>query len=92
MRKEVSKLKDKEVFKRVLKEGIEKTKEIKTLPLTQVYKYKFDSSRYLIRFKTRLYIRDDLQAIKQDYYATILAIRIFRALIALTTIFNQNIY
>ena len=88
MRKEVSKLKDKEVFKRVLKEGIEKTKEIKTLPLTWMYKYKFDSSRYLIRFKVRLCVRGDLQAIKQDYYAATPAIRVFRALIALTTAFN----
>ena len=62
--------------------------EQKTIPLTWVFKYKFDTDGYLTKFKARLCVRGDLQTTEQDTYAATLAARTFRALIALAAAFD----
>ena len=58
------------------------------LPLVWVFKYKFDDNGYLVKHKARLCVRGDLQKTEQDTAAATLAIRVFRALIALTASFG----
>ena len=58
------------------------------LPLVWVFKYKFDNNRYLRKHKARLCVRSDLQKTKQDTAAAILAIRVSRALMAITASFQ----
>lgn len=60
------------------------------IPTTWVFKYKFDTEGYLIKHKARLCARGDLQQTSQDVYAATLAIRVFRALMAIVTAFNMN--
>jgi Reverse transcriptase (RNA-dependent DNA polymerase) len=67
-------------------------KEQKTVPLTWVFKYKFDSDGYLIKFKARLCVRGDLQSTEQDTYAATLAARTFRALIAMAAAFDLELW
>ena len=55
-----------------------------------MFKYKFDNEGYLIKHKARLCARGDLQQTEQDVYAATLAIRIFRALIAIVTAFGLS--
>jgi hypothetical protein len=57
-----------------------------------VFKYKFDTDGYLIKFKARLCVRGDLQSTEQDIYAATLAVRIFRALVALTAAFDLEMW
>ena len=55
------------------------------------FTYKTDINRYLMRFKARLYIQGDLQkSVHRDIYAVTLAVRLFRALMAIVTIFNLD--
>jgi hypothetical protein len=61
------------------------------LPLTWVFKYKFDSNGYLNKFKARLCVRGDLQTTEKDNYAATLAIRYFRALMAIAAAFDLEI-
>jgi Reverse transcriptase (RNA-dependent DNA polymerase) len=62
------------------------------LPLLWVFKYKFDTDGYLVKFKARICVRGDLQTTHiNDNYAATLAVRIFRALMALTASFNLEI-
>ena len=58
------------------------------IPTTWVFKYKFDAQGYLIKFKARLCARGDLQTTEQNTYAATLAIRIFRALMAIVAFFD----
>lgn len=60
------------------------------IPTTWVFKYKFDNEGYLIKHKARLCVRGDLQRTDQDVYAATLAIRIFRALMAIVAAFNLS--
>jgi Reverse transcriptase (RNA-dependent DNA polymerase) len=62
------------------------------LPLLWVFKYKFDSNGYLIKFKARLCVRGDLQTTEQDTYAATLAARTFKALTAIAAAFNLDIH
>ena len=59
-----------------------------SIPITWVFKYKFDDQRYLIKYKARLCARDDFQKTEQNTYAAILAARIFRALMAIVNAFD----
>ncbi|KAK1918636.1 hypothetical protein P3342_001685 [Pyrenophora teres f. teres] len=61
------------------------------LPLMWVYTYKTDGDGYLSRFKARLVVRGDLQAPLDNTYATTLAIRNFRALIAIANYFDLEL-
>jgi hypothetical protein len=47
-----------------------------------VYTNKFDEDSYFLKAKARLVVRGDLQVYRGDTYATTLAAKIFRALIA----------
>ena len=58
------------------------------LPLVWVFKYKFDNNGYLLKHKSRLCVRGDLQKTEQDTAAATLAIRVFRALMAITASFK----
>ena len=66
-------------------EIIERSKATtKPLPLTWVFTYKFNKHGFLLKFKTRIYIRGDLQPFsKKETYAATLAARSFRSLMAL---------
>jgi hypothetical protein len=61
------------------------------LPLLWVFKYKFDNEGYLIKYKARICVRGDLQTTAEDTYAATLAIRIFRALMAIAAYFNMEV-
>ena len=58
------------------------------MPLIWIFKYKFDTNGYLIKFKARLCVRGDLQDSNADNYASTLAVKVFRALMALTAAFD----
>ncbi len=60
--------------------------------LIWVFKYKFDIDDYLKKFKTRLCVRDDLQSIDQNTYATTLTAKTFRALMIISTAFDLKIW
>ena len=63
--------------------------EIETLPTQWVYTYKFKEDGYLSAFKARLVVRGDLQRPPaDDTYAATLAIRAFRALVAIANTFD----
>ncbi|KAF7566142.1 hypothetical protein PtrM4_144620 [Pyrenophora tritici-repentis] len=67
------------------------TADSEILPLMWVFSYKTDGDRYLSRFKARLVVRGDLQAPIDDTYAATLAIRNFRALIAIANYFDLEL-
>jgi hypothetical protein len=54
------------------------------LPLLWVFKY-------LTKYKARICVRGDLQTTAEDTYAAMLAIRVFRALMAIAAYFNMEI-
>jgi hypothetical protein len=57
--------------------------------LKWIFTYKTDSNDYLIKYKARIMIRDDLQMIdSQNVYAITLASKMFRVLMILMTAFN----
>ena len=56
-----------------------------------VFTYKFDEDGYLLKYKARLVLRGDLQEQYGDTYAATLAIRNFRALIAIANYFNLEL-
>ena len=58
------------------------------LPLVWVFKYKLDNDGYLLKHKARLCVRGDLQKTEQDTVVATLAIRVFRALMAITASFK----
>ncbi|KAJ6436596.1 hypothetical protein O9K51_10838 [Purpureocillium lavendulum] len=61
------------------------------LPLTWVFKYKFDKHGYLQKFKARICVRGDLQQPgSKDTYAATLAGRSFRILMAITAKFDME--
>src|SRR5437667_9240596 len=62
---------------------------VKVLPLTWVFKYKFDDDGLVTKFKAHICIRGDLQfRNNDDTYAAPLATRSFRLLMALTAKFD----
>lgn len=83
--KEIGELAKKGTYEVVLKDM---QKEI--LPLTWVFKYKFNTDGYLEKFKARLCVRGDLQTTEQDTYAATLAARTLRALIAIAAAFDLD--
>lgn len=56
-----------------------------------MFKYKFDSEGFLTKYKARICVRGDLQTTAEDTYAATLAIRIFRALMAIAAYFNMEV-
>ena len=67
------------------------TADAEVLPLMWVFAYKTDEDGYITRFKARLVVRGDLQSPLDDTYAATLAIRNFRALIAIANYFNLKL-
>ena len=68
---------------------VPKTPDLKLLPLMWVFTYKFDTNGFLDKYKARLCVRGDLQDPTQlDTYATTLAARIFRTLMAIIAAFD----
>ncbi|RMZ79296.1 hypothetical protein DV736_g6685, partial [Chaetothyriales sp. CBS 134916] len=62
------------------------------LPLTWVFKYKFDKQGYLHKFKARICVRGDLQPISdKEIYAATLAAKSFRILMALAARWDLEI-
>jgi hypothetical protein len=62
------------------------------ISLIWVFKYKFDIDDYLIKFKTRLCIRDDFQSTDQNTYAITLTAKTFRALMTISIAFDLKIW
>jgi hypothetical protein len=59
------------------------------LLLLWVFSYKFDQDSYLAKYKARLCIQGNLQkANSKDTYTAILAVQVFKALIAITAAYN----
>jgi Reverse transcriptase (RNA-dependent DNA polymerase)/GAG-pre-integrase domain len=78
-------------FKRGTFKEIDRQRNHRPLPLLWVFKYKFDTDGYLVKFKARLCVRGDLQVSLADNYAATLAVKVFRALMALTAAFDLEI-
>ena len=55
---------------------------------TWVFKYKLDIENFLIKYKARLCVRDDLQNIKQDVYVVTLTYKIFKVLMIIINVWN----
>lgn len=72
-------------------EQLKATADGEVLPLMWVFAYKTDEDGYLSRFKARLVVRGDLQASIDDTYAATLAVRNFRALIAIANYFDLEL-
>ena len=70
---------------------VENNAETQPIPLIWVFKYKFDSDGFLIKFKARLCVRGDLQHTEEDTYAATLTARTFRALMAVSAAFDLEI-
>ena len=87
MKVELDQLQAKGVWKVVpKKEALQSGRN--SIPLTWVFKYKFDEEGYLTKYKARLCARGDLQETQQNTYAATLAIGIFRALMAIVAAFD----
>ena len=56
-----------------------------------VFKYKIDLDDYLIKYKSQLIVRGDLQTIKEDIYIITTAIQIFRIIIIIVTGFDLKV-
>ena len=56
-----------------------------------MFKYKFDEEGYLLKYKARICVRGDLQHTTEETHAATLAVKIFRALMAIATYFNLEI-
>jgi Reverse transcriptase (RNA-dependent DNA polymerase) len=82
-KREISALKKQQTF-----ELVPKDTEMTPIPLTWVFKYKFDTDGYLEKFKARLCVRGDLQSTQEDTYAATLAARTFRALVSISAAFD----
>jgi hypothetical protein len=64
----------------------DKAKE--ALPLTWVFKYKFDEGGYLSKFKARVCVRGDLQMTEKETYSATLAAASFRLLMIIVAAFD----
>ena len=84
--KEVSELENRGTYQLIEKKNQPK------LPLTWVFKYKFDTDGYLQKFKARLCVRGDLQTTNEETYAATLAARTFRAIMAIAAAFDLEIH
>jgi len=80
----------KDCFKRT--EATPTTADAEVLPLMWVFTYKFDEDGYLYKFKARLCVRGDLQETWGDTYAATLAMKVFRALVALAAAFDLQMF
>lgn len=84
---EVKQLQDKQTWREVAHDHALRADKT-PIPLTWVFKYKFDEQGFLLKFKARLCARGDMQQTAADTFAATLAIRIFRALMAIVAAFG----
>ena len=68
------------------------TVDTEVLPLMWVFNYKCDEDGYLYKFKARLCVRGDLQESWGETYAATLAMKVFRALIAIAAAFDLEMF
>ena len=71
---------------------MKKAVKIMFLLLLWVFKYKYDTDDYLIKFKIYLCVRDNLQSTEQDIYIVILTAQMFQALMIIAAAFNLKIH
>jgi hypothetical protein len=91
--KEAAEKKYQDVNDRGTFEIARKTSDIKVIPLIWVFTYKLDTDGYLIKFKARICVREDLQQWNnKDTYAATLAARTFRALMAITAAYDLEAF
>jgi hypothetical protein len=90
MHREISDVKRKGTY-RIINWKDFNAQDHEVLPLLWVFKYKLDSEGYLTKYKARICVRGDLQTTAEDTYAATLAIRIFRALMAIAAYFNMEV-
>jgi hypothetical protein len=81
-----------ELKKRDTYQLMKKSDDRPRIPLTWVFKYKYDTDGYLDKFKARLCARGDLQATEQDNYAATLAAKTFRAIMAIAAAFDLEVF
>ena len=55
---------------------------------TWVFKYKFDTENFLIKYKAYLCVKDDLQSTEQNVYVATLTYKIFRVLMTIVNVWN----
>ena len=63
-------------------------RNIASIFIIWAYKYKFDDQDYLIKYKIRLCVRENLQKTNVDTYAVTLIVRIFRTLMIIINAFD----
>ena len=90
MQQEIEIIKRKDTFKKITWSNFD-AQNNEVLPLLWVFKYKLDSEGHLTKYKARICVRGDLQTTAEDTYAATLAMRIFRALMAIAAYFNMEI-
>jgi len=89
MQRELSDIKRKETYKTIAWKDFN-AQDNKVLPLIWTFNYKTNNKGYLRKYKARICVRGDLQATVKDTYAATLATRVFRALIAITTVRKEK--
>ena len=57
-----------------------------------IFKYKFDTNDYFIKFKTRLCVKKNLQTTYENTYATILIAKIFKIVMIIAVAFDMKIH
>ncbi len=72
---------------------VDKRDDYKLISLKWIFIYKSDSNDFLIKYKARIVIRDDLQKVNnaQNVYAATLALKIFRMIMTLVADFHFKI-
>ena len=90
MQREITDIKRKNTYKTIAWKDFN-AQDNEVLPLLWVFKFKLDSEGYLTKYKARICVRGDLQTTAEETYAATLAIRVFRALMAIAAYFNMEI-
>jgi hypothetical protein len=72
---------------------VDKRDDYKLISLKWIFIYKFDSNDFLVKYKTRIVIRDNLQKINnaQNVYAATFALKIFRMIMTFVVDFHFKI-
>lgn len=89
LHKEWNSLLSKGCFRKIDK--VTATADAEILPLMWIFSYKTCEDGYLASFKARLVVRGDLEEPLENTYAATLAIRNFRALIAISNYFDLEL-
>ena len=90
MQRKIKTIKRKGTYSQLAQKDLD-AKNNKVLLLIQVFKYKLNAEGYLTKYKACICVRGDLQTTTKETHAATLAIRCFRALIAIAAYFNIEI-